>query len=272
MRRFTVALIVFIALPVHAGELQRAAADVKSLAAAPLHWRAPQWKRFGEGVALVLAVGAADKPIEDAFQRNRSSATNSFAKTITPWGAHRALEVSAVMIGAGYFMHDQNLLGAGRDSLEAQLWAAGIVTPIIKRAAGRARPNAEAGTYTFHPGRSDSQSFPSGHATNAFAAATAIAGHYDNWIVPTIVYTIATSVAASRLNDHVHWPSDVVAGALIGRAVAKGIVFRHKQVRITPVVTPQGAGLMIDFDLREFFSRRVDPQVDPQHVRLVSSR
>ena len=44
---------------------------------------------------------------------------------------------------------------------------------------------------------------------------------------PTIVYTIATGVAASRINDHVHWPSDVVAGALIGRAVGRGIVARH---------------------------------------------
>lgn len=256
MRRLAVALILFTSLPLHAGELQRAASDVKSLVTAPFHWRAQQWKRFGEGVALVVAVGAADKPIEDAIQRARSHSTDSFAKTITPWGAHRALEVSAGMIVTGWLMHNQNLLGAGRDSLEAQFWAAGVVTPILKRAAGRSRPNAELGTYKFRPGRSDSESFPSGHATNAFAAATAIAGHYDTWIVPTIVYTVATSVAASRLNDHVHWPSDVVAGALIGRAVAKGIVFRHQQVRVTPVVAPHGGGLMIDLDLGEFFSRR----------------
>lgn len=152
------------------------------------------------------------------------------------------------MIGTGWLMHDQNLLGAGRDSLEAQFWAAGIVTPAIKRIAGRSRPNAEMGTYRFRPGRSDSQSFPSGHATNVFAAATAIAGHYDNWIVPTIVYTVATSVAVSRVNDHVHWPSDVVAGALIGRAVGRGIVVRHKRVHITPVVMRHGVGFAIHLE------------------------
>lgn len=228
--KLALALLLLIAFNAQAGELQRAAADVKSLITAPLHWRAHQWRRFGEGAALVLAVGAADKPIEDAFQRNRTSSTNSFARTITPWGGHRALEVSALLIGAGYFLHNQNVLGAGRDSLEAEFWAAGVVTPLIKRAAGRARPNAELGTYRFHPGRAHFESFPSGHATNAFAAATAIAGHYDNWIVPTIVYTVATSVAMSRVNDHVHWPSDIVAGALIGRAVGRGIVGRHVMI------------------------------------------
>jgi hypothetical protein len=224
-------LLLFVACSAQAGELQRAAADVKSLATAPFHWRAKEWRRFGEGAALVLAVAAADKPIDDAFQRNRTSSTNSFARTITPWGGHRALEVSALLIGVGYFSHNQNLLGAGRDSLEAEFWAAGVVTPLIKYAAGRARPNAEEGTYKFHP-FSTHDSFPSGHATNAFAAATAIAGHYNNWIVPTIVYTLATGVAMSRVNDHVHWPSDVVAGALIGRAVGRGIVARH--VTIVP--------------------------------------
>ena len=233
-------LLLLIACSAQAGELQRAAADVKSLITAPLHWRAHQWRRFGEGAALVLAVAAADKPIEDAFQRNRTSSTDSFARTITPWGGHRALEVSALLIGAGYLSHNQNILGAGRDSLEAEFWAAGVVTPLIKYAAGRARPNAEMGTYRFHP-LSTHDSFPSGHATNAFAAATAIAGHYDNWIVPTIVYTVATSVAMSRVNDPVHWPSDVVAGALIGRAVGRGIVGRH----VTIVPAKRGVAVLI---------------------------
>jgi len=221
-------LLLLVACSAQAGELQRAAADVKSLITSPLHWRGSEWRRFGEGAALVVAVGVADKQIENAFQRNRSSATDSFSKAITPWGGHRAFETSVLLIGVGYFSHNQNVLGAGRDSLEAQLWAGGVVTQAIKHAAGRERPNA-----------GDKLSFPSGHATTAFAAATAIAGHYDNWVVPTIVYTIATGVALSRVNDHVHWPSDVVAGALIGRAVGRGIVARHV------TIVPAKRGLLI---------------------------
>jgi len=237
-----VILLLFVASGAHAGELQRAAADVKSLITSPLHWRAREWRRFGEGAALVVAVGVADKQIENAFQRNRSSATDSFARTITPWGGHRAFEVSVALIGVGYFSHNQNVLGAGRDSLEAQLWAAGVITPILKRAVGRARPFLDEGATSFRPEQGHAsayESFPSGHATNAFAAATAIAGHYDNWVVPTIVYTVATSVAMSRVNDRVHWPSDIVAGALIGRAVGRGIVARHM------TIVPAKHGLII---------------------------
>jgi membrane-associated phospholipid phosphatase len=244
VRRPAVAgVFLLLALGAQAGELQRAGADLKSLVTAPLHWRAREWKRFGEGVALVVAAGAADKQIEDAFQRNRSSSTNSFAKAITPFGGGRGLELSAVLFGAGKLFHDANVENAGRDALEADLWAGGVVTPLLKDAFGRARPNINEGTYNFHFAQTDNphNSFPSGHATSAFALATAIAGHYDNWVVPTIVYTIASGVAASRLNDHVHWPSDVVAGALIGRAVAKGVLARHAQVRISFFVVPPGA-------------------------------
>jgi hypothetical protein len=220
--------LVMMAATAQGGELQRAASDVKSLATAPLHWRSAEWRRFGQGAALVVAFGLADKKLDRAFQRNRSSATDSFARNVTPFGGRRANNISLLMIGAGYVFHDRRLLAAGRDSLESELWAAGVVTPLIKRAAGRERPSG-----------SDNRSFPSGHATNAFAAATAIAAHYDGWVVPTIVYTLASGVAISRLNDHVHWPSDVIAGALIGRAVGRGVVARHV------TIVPTRHGLLI---------------------------
>jgi len=118
--------------------------------------------------------------------------------------------------------------------------AAGVVTPLLKRTFGRARPSQGEGTHSFHPFSSGHESFPSGHATNAFAFATAVAGHYDNWVVPTIVYTMATGVAMSRVNDRAHFASDVLAGALIGRAVARGIVGRHLRVTITLFPTGEG--------------------------------
>jgi membrane-associated phospholipid phosphatase len=226
--RTTIAVLLF-AITAQAGELRNAANDAKALATAPLHWNSHEWRRFGEGAALVGAVALADKPIQDFVQRHRSSTTDSFAKHITPFGGGRGLELAAVMFASGAVFHDRRLEGAGRDALISSLWAAGVVTPLLKR-MGRARPFTNEGTYHFDPSQTkggEHQSFPSGHATNAFALATAIAGHYDNWIVPTIAYTLATGVAASRVNDNVHWASDVVAGALIGRAVAKGVTFRH---------------------------------------------
>ncbi|HEX9160126.1 MAG TPA: phosphatase PAP2 family protein, partial [Thermoanaerobaculia bacterium] len=160
----------------------------------------------------------------------------------TPFGAERAIGISALLIAAGSFTNDPRMRDAGRDSLESEVWAAGIVAPVLKRTFGRTRPSQEQGAHSFHPFTSKDESFPSGHATNAFAFASAIAGHYDGWIVPAIVYTMATGVAFSRVNDRAHFPSDVVAGALIGRTVGRSLVSRHRNTRVTLIWTTLPAG------------------------------
>lgn len=232
-----------------AGELKRYLRDGRGMAAAPLHWSRRQWMHFGEGAAAVAVVYAADGPLHDAVQRNRSSFSDDFAKAVTPFGGHRAMEMSFALIAAGVLTHDPRMRDAGRDSLESELLAAGVITPLLKRGFGRARPSQDEGSHSFQAFSSKHQSFPSGHATNAFAFATAVAGHYDNWIVPTIVYAMASGVAISRVNDRAHFPSDVLAGALIGRAVGRSIVSRHRHTKtvwtIVPTVIGDRAGLMV---------------------------
>lgn len=65
------------------------------------------------------------------------------------------------------------------------------------------------------PDRGQRESFPSGHAANVFAAATSLSYAYGPYIgVPS--YILATIVGLARLNDGVHFTSDVVAGAALG--------------------------------------------------------
>jgi len=68
------------------------------------------------------------------------------------------------------------------------------------------------------PDHSDNMSFPSGHASMAFAAARSIDKEFrkDNIWIPVAGYAIATAIGIERItSDRHHW-YDVVAGAGIG--------------------------------------------------------
>ena len=62
----------------------------------------------------------------------------------------------------------------------------------------------------------DSPSFPSGHTAAAFSLATSLSITYPKWyvIAPSAVW--ACGVGLSRINQGVHYPSDVITGAVIG--------------------------------------------------------
>jgi membrane-associated phospholipid phosphatase len=62
----------------------------------------------------------------------------------------------------------------------------------------------------------DSPSFPSGHTAAAFSLATSLSITYPKWyvIAPSAVW--ACGVGLARINQGVHYPSDVLTGAAIG--------------------------------------------------------
>lgn len=115
---------------------------------------------------------------------------------------------------------NQRLQRTDPDAIEVSFLAGFIATPVIKRFLGRSRPLRDQGAYHFEPFSKD-QSFPSGHATNAFAVGSVIGARSDGWLAPTIAYSLATGVAVSRVNDNKHSVSDGVTGAGIGRAVVR---------------------------------------------------
>ena len=61
-----------------------------------------------------------------------------------------------------------------------------------------------------------SYSFPSGHTSDAFATATSLSIAFPKWYIIAPIFLWASAVGYSRMDLGVHYPSDVLAGALIG--------------------------------------------------------
>jgi membrane-associated phospholipid phosphatase len=68
--------------------------------------------------------------------------------------------------------------------------------------------------------KAGSPSFPSGHTSSAFATATSVSLFYPKWYIIVPSYLYAGTVAYSRMDLGVHYPSDVLAGAVIGSGCA----------------------------------------------------
>lgn len=60
-------------------------------------------------------------------------------------------------------------------------------------------------------------SFPSGHTSSSFAAATALSGHFKKQA--PLFYIVAALIAFSRVYLYVHYPTDILGGAFLGIAV-----------------------------------------------------
>lgn len=63
-------------------------------------------------------------------------------------------------------------------------------------------------------------SFPSGHTSAAFTTAASLCFYYPKWYVITPACIWATSVSIARMYQGVHYPSDIIAGAMLGVGTA----------------------------------------------------
>lgn len=108
----------------------------------------------------------------------------------------------------------------------------------LKFAVSRPRPyvdwplEARAERHRGFVGRDSRLSFPSGHASLSVALATSWSLSYPRWYVIAPGTLWATGVTLSRVHLGVHYPSDVLAGAVLGAAVA---LFVHE---LRDVLTP----------------------------------
>lgn len=97
-----------------------------------------------------------------------------------------------------------------------------LSSSVIKPLVDRVRPCHELLDVRLLVGCGAGRSFPSSHAVNHFAGAWVLAHYLPK--LRWIFFSIAGAVAFSRVYVGVHYPSDVVGGALIGAAIGYGMV------------------------------------------------
>jgi len=108
-----------------------------------------------------------------------------------------------------------------------------IILYPLKMVTNRERPNLE-----------DDRSFPSGHATSAFAVA-AVLDHYYGPKVAIPVYVTGAFVAFGRMEQNKHYLTDVVAGATLGWIIGKTVTrTADEKPHWVPTVSPQAKGGM----------------------------
>jgi membrane-associated phospholipid phosphatase len=189
------------------------------------------------GTAAALAVHPFDDNVHRHFLRT-GGGNKAF------WKPGEIIGETPTILGAagltyvvGRVRGSQRVQHLGMDELEAGLLSEGIVN-LAKIAARRDRPLRSDGT------RAGGFSFPSGHATITFAAATVLQQHLGyKAAIPT--YAIATYVAASRLHDNVHWASDVAFGAALGTIIGRSVTWHGRNFYGSPMLLPGGGGIMI---------------------------
>ncbi|SFV28808.1 phosphatase PAP2 family protein [Thermoflavifilum thermophilum] len=135
---------------------------------------------------------------------------------------HSTIPVSLALpigyTGVGWLEHDSLALARGL-RMGLALACTAVVTEGLKRAIHRPRP------YMTYPDiehlQNDSDgSFPSGHTSLAFCTATSLALQHARWYVQIPAWTWAAAVAYSRLDLGMHYPSDVLAGMMVGAGSA----------------------------------------------------
>jgi membrane-associated phospholipid phosphatase len=185
----------------------------------------------GVGSGLALAAHPVDDNVNYYFVRH--TATDKVFKPGAIVGNSGTLLGTASLVYAvGRFKDEPKVSHVGMDLIRSVLIAEGL-TQALKYTTRRERPDL-----------SGRNSFPSGHAADTFAFATALERHLG-WRGAVPAYLFSSYVAISRLPANRHWLSDAVFGSAVG-IIAGRTVTRHgrEDYPVAIAFVPGGAAVM----------------------------
>ncbi len=224
--------------------------DTQTIFSSPGRWGKKDWMTLGAVIGTGLVLFALDEEIYKSLGDHQNAQSQDISRFISHFGD--GAFIVALLTGfyaSGEIARSKGLRKTALLSLESWLISGAVVVG-IKFLVGRARPYAEEGSKAFRPFRGSSRyySFPSGHATSAFALASVLSDQTDNAMVDILSYGLAGLVAASRVHNNKHWVSDVFIGSALGYFIGKGISQRHDRKKEKEfAISFSGNGLTLSF-------------------------
>ena len=125
-----------------------------------------------------------------------------------------AVTVPIAQLIAGYIKKDRALKSDGLETIMGYGYAA-VLTTLFKYSLQKDRPYITYTGINVYQTQSD-PSFPSGHTAMAFSTATTLVYCYPQWYVAAPAFLWAGTVGYSQMYLGMHYPTDVLVGALVG--------------------------------------------------------
>lgn len=168
-------------------------------------------------VITLLHAQPGEVKLLSTIYNDSSAAKITTSKILSTSVAPVSVAVPFTILITGIIKKDSALIDKGIKASVAFGFNA-IVSTGIKYGADRRRP------FTTYPGlfhaksKVGDYSFPSAHTSFSFATATSLSLSCRKWYIIVPVYAWAFGVAYSRMQLGVHYPTDVLMGAIVGTA------------------------------------------------------
>ncbi len=198
--------------------------DIKHLPSVPNAWL------LTGGGAAALAVHPADHDVTP-YLKDASWSHNVFGFGAVLGQTPTLLAASVTVYTVGRTKHLGKVSHFGMDLIQS-IALSQMMTMPLKYTVRRERPDG-----------SGKGSFPSGHASDTFAFATAFERHLG-WKGAVPAYVFASYVAASRLHDNRHFLSDVVFGATVGTIAGRTVTRPGHQLPVAVAPIPGGVAIV----------------------------
>lgn len=177
-------------------------------------------------ISLCALAQNFDTRLLNSIDERETTFKNNFCKGIAQSVTIFNIAAPTVLLSAGIIQHDKKLQ---KDAayMAGGFFVSTVVTHSMKKIIKRDRP------FVNHPlsikrDAGGGYSFPSGHTSAAFCTATSLCLIFPKWYVVVPSYLYAASVGYARMYQGVHYPSDVLAGAVVGAGSA-WLAFKAKK-------------------------------------------